>query len=288
MPAPRPRFFCALPGGASHAATIAGGAIALDDEGDVVGWSGVSAGFLIALLGAFGRLKEAPFLLERMLQNNRVLDIGGVDGDLGLCEWNVIPQLVDDVLGKGVTMGQAITPLVGVVTNADTGRPLYISKRDHPDVLVRDVARATSALVPLASLVPIPSLGTAVSPDVRLFFDGGFVDNLPDHVFAEHREPTVSLSLVPDVDDIVRVRPFQQDAKAALHQAIAVARSITYAQAQRKNPRSDGAHVAIKAFGSGLNFDLSPESTLQRVSNGHAQVMQAIDAGLLHGFPTTP
>lgn len=266
------RAFVCLPGGASHVATIFGAADECSERLDVAGVSGVSAGFLVAVLLAFGKMAEGPKLLERLLQGNRVLD-PGVDGDLGLCRWEVIPAIVDEVLGKGARMGDALIPLVGVVTDADRARPLYVSKRDHPYTLVSEVARASSAILPIAKMVPIPSLGTQMSPDIRLFYDGGFVDNLPDHVFDESADdaPVVSVSLDAG-DDVVRVKPGQH-----LQQCAAVVRAITFAQGQRKTRRKGGLRITCPAVGSGLDFDLSPETIRQRIANGRRPAAVALE-----------
>jgi predicted acylesterase/phospholipase RssA len=264
---PRGRAFCALPGGASHASTLAGAALAIDERVDVVGWSGVSAGFLIAALGAFGELPRARPLLDRMLQGNRVLDPNGIDGDLGLCAWEVIPRIVDDVFGADARMGDALTPLVGVVTSADCGGPVYLSKLATPGALLREVARASTALVPLARMVRIPSLGTTMSPDLRLFFDGGFTDNLPDHVFDDEHEPTISVRLGQFPGGIVRVQSGDP-----IGQAFAVARAVTFAQCRSKS-RREVVRVDIDAVGSGLDFDLTPVEIRERIQRGRAGVV---------------
>lgn len=270
----KPRYFVALPGGASHVATICGAAMALRDACEVPGWSGVSAGFLVALLAAFGALDRAPALMTEMLQHNRVLDIKPPDGNLGLCAWHVIPELVDHVLGKNVEMGEAVSALVGVATNADTAEPMYFSKAHTPRVLCRDVARATSALVPLASMVMVPSLGTALSPDIRMFYDGGFTDNLPDHVFDGSLEPTIAVRLHAGTE-IVRVSTFDRDPGAALKQALAVVRAVTFAQSQRKSARRDvdGRVCDLHPVGSGLDFDLTPAVTAARVAQGRVDAV---------------
>lgn len=267
---PRRAVFAALPGGASHVASIAGAASALDLHADVLGWAGVSAGFLVAVMHAFGKAEKLPGLLTTMLAANRVLDVWP-DGRLGLCEWKVIPTLVDEVLGRGVRLGDALTPLVGVVTSADTGQPVYLSKRDTPNVLVSEACRASSAIHPLAPFVPVPSLGTVMSPDVRLFIDGGFTDNLPDHVFDHQIERTVSVAL--NVDESSRVRPGD-----ALAQCLAVMRAVTFSQSQRKSRRHT-INVDIEAQGSGLDFDLTPTEVQARFARGAAAVTFAVNEG---------
>jgi predicted acylesterase/phospholipase RssA len=265
----KPLAFVALPGGASHVATIAGAAEALDERVDVIGWAGVSAGFLVAALAAFGELHQMRHLLEKMLQKNRVLDIRP-DGKLGICAWEVIPALVDEIVGADARLSDAKVPLCGVVTSADTCSPMYLSSWATPNVLVRELARATSAIHPLAPFVPIPSLGTERSPDIRLFIDGGFTDNLPDHVFdARPSAPTISVSLKAP-DNLVRVREGDH-----IGQAVAVVGAVTFAQGRRKTRRSDGVVVDVDANGSGLDFDLSLEEIRHRVASGRLGVLRS-------------
>lgn len=276
----RRRLFFVFPGGASHVATEVGAARAVDeaDDIDVAGAAGVSAGFLTAVLLAFGKLDKAPALLTKMLQHNRVLDWNGVDGDLGLCAWKVIPQLVDDLLGEGTRMGDSPIPLVGVATHADSATPFYFSKLHTPNVLVRDVARVTSAIMPLAPPNAVPSLGTELSPSIDLFYDGGFTDNCPDAVFDDRDEPTVSFSLRPM--EAKTGKPFRVTHGDPKSQALSVMKAITFAQTQRKSTRrhSDGFHISLPAIGSGLDFDLDVGEITARVIAGHDACFEQLKA----------
>lgn len=262
------RVACVLPGGASHVATLEGVAEVVDSEFDVVAWGGVSAGFLVALMAAFGLLNKAPKLLLDSLQENRVLDFG-LDGKVGLCRWEVIPRLVDEVLGVDARLGDSKVPLVGVVTSADTGKPVYLSSWSSPTAKCREVARASSALLPLAPMVTLPSLGTVLSPDVRLYYDGGFTDNLPDHVFDHLPERTVSVSLRSE--DSNRVR-----SDDVVGQALSVMQAVTFAAGQRKSRRQDGILIDVDAVGSGLDFDLSPREVRSRINRGRAAAFRQL------------
>lgn len=277
----RRRLFLAFPGGASHVATEVGGARAFVDADDIeiAGAAGVSAGFLSAVLVAFGKLDEAPALLTKMLQKNRVLDWNGVDGDVGLCAWEVIPKLVDELLGEGTRMGDSPMPLVGVATHADSGTPFYFSKLETPNVLVRDVSRVTTAILPLAPMNEVPShMAGLYTPGTDLFYDGGFTDNLPDQVFDDHKEPTVSFSLRP-VESKTGA-PFRVRHGDPKSQALAVVHAVTFAQSQRKSVRrqSDGFHISLPAHGSGLDFDLSADEIAQRMMAGHDAAFEQMKA----------
>lgn len=260
----RPRVCVSLPGGASHVATLAGAARAIDEACDVVGWAGVSAGGLVAIAKAFGvddaRLRE---VLVKYLQSNRMLDatpLALVDGLIGVCHWEVIPRIVDDLIGEGKTLGEALTALVLVVTDADTGSPIYLSKRDTPRVLVREAARATAALVPLAPMVEIPSLGWRQG---GLFFDGGFTDNTCDAVWDDRSEPRIAVRLG---DGAIGHTVARGD---LVGQSLAILRALMHSEGKLQSTREDGWSVVVSANGDGLDFSLTPTQILLRDRTGY-------------------
>jgi predicted acylesterase/phospholipase RssA len=255
-----------IPGGASHAPTLAGGLYYLDTVYDVVAVAGASAGALSAIAYAFGvDLAELTRVLMKLLQKDRVLDRSlGATGRYGRCAWNVIGEAVKELVGAETTLGQALTPLVVVVTDARTSRPVYLSSWATPNVLVWEAAAATSALIPLASMKYIPSYRPG-----RLYYDGGFTDNNPDHVFDSAPEPTWSFDLVgPDrdgdgQDDEIPLGEWQFD-KAAM----SVAKSLTYAAGASKSRRTDRVCIPLRAKGSGLDFSLTPDQITDRIRTG--------------------
>lgn len=266
-----PRFHAVYPGGASHVATIAGSALELDKRGAVVGVAGVSAGGLVAIAHAFDRLDDLPGLLRLWLQKNRLLDVVP-DGRIGICAHRMVPRIIDELIGPGRKMGEASIPLCLVVTRAS--RPVYLSSWATPDVLVSHAGRGTSALVPLFPMVEIPSLGTALSPDVVKTYDGGFVDNLPDHVFDGRVDPTVSVSLRPIEPTTGRADRTGDD---PLSQAMDILGAVTFAPAQRKTRRTDGRHIVVDAYGSGLDFNLSVADIDKRIESGRRGVRAALE-----------
>lgn len=267
-----PRIHAVFPGGASHVATIAGSALELDKRSAIVGAAGVSAGGLVAIAIAFGKLDLLPALLRYWLQGRRLLDFVP-DGKLGLIAGRVIPRIIDDLIGPGVTMGEADMPLVLVVTRAS--KPVYLSARETPQVRVSEAGLGTASLYPLFPMTTLPSLGTEMTPDVVKTYDGGFGDNLPDHVFDGRVDPTVSIGLRPIEVHTGRAERTGDD---ALSQAMDVLGAITFAQAQRKTRRTDGRHIVVDAIGSGLDFNLSVEDIDRRIEAGRRGVRAALEA----------
>lgn len=263
------RAHLCYPGGASHVATIAGADAALAQLVDVAGVSGVSAGGLVAIARAFGvAAARTQALIEDMLQDSRVLDINPFRlGDGGVCAWEVIPKAVDKLIGPGRTFREAQHPLCVVATNLDTGGPRYLSSWLTPEVKVREAARATSAIPGIAPTVAIPSLGTSLSPDIRLHSDGGITDNTCDDVYDDEDEPRIALRLIGG-NDLVRVRHGDN-----IGMAMAMFRAATWAPSRLKSTRKDGLVIDLPALGSGFNFDLTVDEIRARWRAGYDAVM---------------
>lgn len=114
----------------------------------------------------------------------------------GWLNFRALEQIIDELLGAGRKMGDSPLPLVIGVTPLDGGGPMYLSKKDTPQVLVREaVSAACRFKIGISGCTKIPSLGTAMSPDVRLFVDSGRTDNTCDGVWRDRPEPTVAFRL---------------------------------------------------------------------------------------------
>lgn len=279
----------ALPGAASHIATVAGGALEIEAYlamkrahgmrgARIKATVGVSAGTGPCAAVSFGVLEKLPRILREWMQDNRILDIVP-DGKLGLCAWRRIPELVDELLGKGVELGEAQIPLAILVTDADAAARgdecvVVLSSWATPRVKVSEAIRAAMALVPLAPMVPIPSLGTELTPDIRLFFDCGFSKNVPDDVYDSRPEPTIACSVRQR--PTLTGKPIRVTADNGLAQAAAVIGAVTRAPDRPSTRRTDGLHIVLDAVGSGLDFDLTPEETTQRITNGRRSVSAAL------------
>lgn len=267
---PRPAFFVSLPGGASHAPTIAGAAAALDAIGDVLGWSGASAGAAMAALKAFGFTDDVALgLCFDLLRDNRVLDWELPDGDGGLCAWEVVPKLCDTIFGSKARLGDAVVPLVIAVSDLTNGRAVYLSKRDHPHVLLREALRASTAFPGVAPALSIPSLDA--NPR-RRFTDGGEIDNTTDAVWDGQTHPRVSVRLGGNNDPI----PIADGDYLAL--AGAHWRAMRVASNLLKSKRRDGFDVTVEEIGNGLDFSLTKTQIAVRYKTGHDDVMSRAPA----------
>lgn len=267
----KPAAWRCYPGGASHVIALAGADCALDDITVPLGYAGVSAGALVAIARAFDvSHAKLQAVLERLLVSDRVLDYAPFElGDGGICGWRVIPEAIDALLGPGATMGQAKHPLVVVVTDLDKGEPVYIDSRNaaHKEILVREVARATSAIPGVAPQVPIASWKLGLyTPGVTLYSDGGVTDNTADHVFDDEEAPRVALRLYAD-PPVSRVRYGQP-----VRQAFAVFKAILFAASRIKSRRRDGVVVDVPALGSGFDFSLTVDEQRARWRVGHDAV----------------
>ena len=265
MPRANPVACVSLPGGASHVATIAGAASALDETIDVPGWSGASAGGLVAIAKAFAvpdrRIHD---LLRVILRDNRMLDVAPFElGDMGICSWQVIPDAIDELLGKGAMMGDALTALVVVASDLGERRPQYFSRKHTPRVLVREVARATSAFPLVAPQVKVPSF----TDDGRLFTDGGVTDNTTDAVWDGWSVPRVAVRLTGS------------DARHDVHygdplaQSFALVGALQFSAGTMKSTRQDGLVVDVPKRGDGMDFSLSIAQIDERWNTGRSAVL---------------
>jgi predicted acylesterase/phospholipase RssA len=278
----------AFPGAASHIATVAGAAIAIEEEleraraqgnpdAKVKGTVGISAGAGVGTAVAFGVLDRLPKVLRHWLQDQRVLDFVP-DGKVGLCAWERIPRLVDELIGPGRKMGEAKVPLAILVADADAAKRgedcvVVLSSWATPDVLVSEAVAAAMAIVPLAPMVRIPSRGTAMTPDIRLHFDCGWTKNVPDDIFDDRAEPTIAMTLRHR--EPLTGKPTRVTEADPLAQIEALAGAVSQALNRRNTRRTDGLHIVLDAVGSSLDFDLSPEETSERIQNGRRGVEAA-------------
>lgn len=240
---PKPPVYGCISGGGPGITYLAGAAAALDARCRVVGWSGASAGALVAAAKAFG-VEDALILatISQALAGGHLLRVDPLAmARGGVLDWEVLGRLVDKVIGPNKRMKDAKVPLVVAVTDLDRRRPYYIDRFTHPDVKVREAVMASSAF--MAGVTPachIPSLGTALSPDVRLFADGGYTDNTVDGVWDVMEAPRVLLRLAPNAE-VQRVRPGDV---AGIHGAVLA--SALYAASQPKSRRADGLVVDVE------------------------------------------
>lgn len=271
MPKPLAPVSCAVQGGASHVATLAGGLYTLDERVDIVRVIGTSAGALAAVALAFGvdSLKALGAITE-LLADNRVLDFGTAGGH-GLCRWGRLRHAIVRLVGEDATFADALIPCSVVVCDAYERRPVVFGTENTPKVKVHEAATASAALWPLADMQTIPSSGRGS----RLFFDGGFARNLAADEWDGHPEPMVALRLNRTTVAVDPVRDIP-------HAAMAVLETMLWsADHAHLSSRADAVVVDLDAIGSGLDFDLTREQVLERWTCGRKGVLSAYSAGRL-------
>ncbi len=273
---PRPKTFpiecyVSLPGGAGHVSTLAGAAAGIAARRKVLGWSGVSAGFLVAMAHAFG---VPPSTLRRLLihvmQDNRLLDVAPLElGDMGLCGGHIIPRLIKELVGEKTTMGDSPVPLMAAVGDLTDKKVRYFSKHETPHALVWEVGAATSAFPFVFPQVPI----TSVFPDRRLFTDGGTCDNTTDAVWDEERVPRIAVRLVEGAP-VTPSKPVV--AGDPLRQSLALVACLTSAAERYISKRDDGLIIDVKKIGDGMDFSVPEKETRARWVQGWSDATTAL------------
>lgn len=234
--------YASVSGGGPAITYLAGGAAAVGARYRVLGWSGASAGSIVAACKAFSVPDETiTRLLVEVLSTGQSLTPGlGNLPRAGVFDLRVIGDLVDNVLGKDARLGDATSGLVVCVSDLDRRHPVYLSKMATPKVLVREAVIASSSfLCGVTPAATIPSLGTDLSPDVRLWGDGGLCDNTVDAVWDHKAEPRVALRLSPS-REVSRLRP--GDLPGILS---ALPLCLMWAASTWKSRRLDGCDVDV-------------------------------------------
>jgi predicted acylesterase/phospholipase RssA len=223
-------------------------------EFDFVGFAGVSGGAVLATCGALGISSETISKELTTILDGRLVRFSTEGFNRGgLLNWELIKQAIERIIGRNTTFGDSPMPIVICVTDLDTGSPRYLSKLQTPRIKLAEALQASTAFMALATpAIQIPSIGTQISPDIRLFCDGGWTDNTVDHVFDGKDLPRLSLRLKPDYE-INRIRIGEP---ISIHKA--VMRAALFAQSQRKSKRADGINVDIAVRN---NWDFSKNAS---------------------------
>jgi predicted acylesterase/phospholipase RssA len=272
MPMRRHDLYACVGGGGPSITYLAGGAAGLHASARVHGWAGVSAGAIIAAAKAFSVSDQAiRESLERVLSTGSALKIdpaGLARG--GLFSLEGLRSEIDAMIGKGARLGDSLVPLVVVVTDLDTGTPWYLTSRQAPKVSVVEAVLASSSF--MSGITParaIPSLGTVMSPDVRLWGDGGLCDNTADHVWDSKPQRRALIRCEPD-HEVTRVR-----AGDLVGLAAAQVRAMLYAQGGIKSRRDDGIMIDVPR--GPWDFIKTPDRVVREWGAGYdaarAQVM---------------
>lgn len=234
------KYLC-ISGGGPAITYLAGGVSKAVSARRILGYAGTSAGAILATAFAFGIPQTQIKKSLRKMLDGRMIN-ASVDSFArgGVIDWEILGREIDDMLGPNARIGDSPLPLVICATDLDRRAPLYLSKQKHPRVRVREALLASSAF--MCGVTPsarIQSLGTDLSPDIRLFADGGFTDNTCDHVFDGKQFPRLLVRLKPD-DGVVRVRPGDV---IGVHRAVIL--SMLHAPNLLKSRRNDGAIMNV-------------------------------------------
>lgn len=282
----RPDVYGSVSGGGPAITYLAGAADALDARCRVLGWSGASAGAIVATCKAFGVPSETVLaLLVDVLASGQALTPGA--GNLpraGIFSLDVIGDALDKHLGAKATLGQATTGLVVCVTHLERARPVYLSKASTPRVLVREAVIAScSFMCGVTPAATIPSLGTELSPDIRLWGDGGLTDNTVDGAWDHKREPRVGLRLSRHDGDTTnpdqRLRPGDVPGILA-----ALPRALMWGASTWKSRRTDGCDVEV----DGVNdwaFRKDSHRVHREWGEGYDSTARQVDAWLARRGP---
>lgn len=238
-------------------------------------YAGTSIGAVNAACGAFhiddGRVQD---LYQIYLQHNRMLDpSANAFAKLQLLQWDRLKEMCERVFGKNARFGDAISGLIVCVTSLDTKSPMYLSKGETPNVLISEGLRASCAVHPrITGAQEIKSLGTSLSPDRRLFIDGGWTDNTCDAVF-DSRGARIALRLESEKPERVRNvfqggLPFEED--------VATLKCALYSSSQPKTKRSDGIDIILPR-GLGWDFSKSDEEIRTSWRIGFRRTVEQID-----------
>lgn len=238
---------------------------------EFVGFSGSSVGAALATARAAGlNAPDRLVMLKELLHDNKLLDFSpeGIPGG-GITKWEVLEDWAARVIGRNTTFADMPKPLCIAVTNADEARVVYFSKKTTPRVKVCEVLGRTSAFgFGITDMDTIPSLGTSLVPDIRLWYDAGYVDNTCDAVWDAHAAPRVGIRL--GRDGIHRVN--KGDYIAMLKSK---ARALTRAANEWKTKRSDGLSVTLDVvYDTGFDFSKTPDQVDREWQLGYDQMMK--------------
>jgi hypothetical protein len=238
--------YASVSGGGPAITYLAGAASAVSRYARVRGWAGASAGSVVAACMSFGVSDETMIrVLVDVLSTGRALNpgVGNIPRG-GIFDLDTVGEVVDGVLGKGAKLGDAHTALIVCVTDLDQARPIYLSKAGSPRVLVREALIASSSFMcGVTPAATIPSLGSELSPDIRLFGDGGLTDNTVDGAWDGMLAPRVALRLAQQTGD---TQPEQRIRAGDVPKILAaIPRALLWGASAWKSRRTDGLDVDV-------------------------------------------
>ena len=218
-------------------------------------FAGASIGAIVAVLLAAGfTTAEILTLLLKYLQRNRMLDFTPKAVlALRLLEWERIGELVRTHLGPTACLGDLTHRVIVCVSDLDSGQPHYVDSEADPQVRIDELLRASCAVHPrITGAHTIPSLGSALSPDIKRKVDGGWTDNTVDGVH-DQRAPRIAVRLE---DEPTRVRSVWQGG-GLLDDDIATFKCALNTASRPKSKRADGLDIVLPR-GRGWDFSKTP------------------------------
>lgn len=263
--------YVVVAGGAAHIKELAGAMMGFQEKREVLGCAGTSAGALVAASTAFAISKDTvERTLLSVLQDNALLDFSPLAWfKYGICSWEVMKDVIEDVWGSDARLGDANIPLAVIVSDLETRKPRTFSSWETPHVRLAETLAASSAIPFLVAAQTIPSAGTITGNSKRLFCDGGIADNFALDTFADKEEPTVGLCLYGQVDSTPK--PIK-----SLTDYIASVASLALWESADISARRDDRVIALKSNGGGFDFDQTPAQIKEGIEHGKIQVLEAL------------
>jgi hypothetical protein len=261
--------YASVSGGGPAITYLAGAASAVSRYARVRGWAGASAGAIVAACRSFNVSDEMMVrVLVEILSTGKALNpgVGNIPRG-GIFDLDAVGEIVDSVLGKTAKLGDAHMALIVCVTDLDQARPIYLSKAATPRVLVREALIASSSFMcGVTPAAKIPSLGSDLSPDIRLFGDGGLTDNTVDGAWDGMLAPRVALRLAQQDGD---TQPEQRIRDGDVPKILAaIPRALLWGASAWKSRRTDGLDVDVDGTND-WSFKKSETRILGEWANGY-------------------
>jgi predicted acylesterase/phospholipase RssA len=255
-----------LSGGGTLAAVHVGALAALLERKRVAAIGGTSAGSIVAAGYAVGMDTESMLNVFKDTFKSNVLDRSWYPlNRWGLYKGDVIHQKLREVMPG--TMGSLDVDCRIVVCDLWTRRPVVVTRKTHPKVLVADAVRCSLA---------IPGFFRAArleADNARLYVDGGVSMNFAHAVFDDLPERTIGARFLQQRKD--EVRPVRN----TVDYVKAMASLLMYS--------SDEAHISSKRYadvvtlqtsGNGMDFTLTDRQIDQLYDDGFRSMDAWLDA----------
>ena len=154
----KPARYLVMSGGASHGTDLWGASQVIHQRYDVIGYAAVSISAVLMAWMALGRDPNKLTPLLNLFKSNRLT--GGVDvlrphprllyaEGGGLHDWSHVTRELKSIFGN-LRLKDCVKPLIVVVGDVYTSRPVYIDSRKHPEVVLWELLACATAVFPVA------------------------------------------------------------------------------------------------------------------------------------------